>query len=160
MADIEGLYKEYYSLIFKYLFSLSKDSSLSEELTQETFYRAFVNIAKLRDDAKAVAWLCSIAKNLYFAWYKNHKRFETSLEQDTLSAEDTADKVETKFLTQECMYCVNRLQTPYKEVFLLSVFGGLSFKEISLAFHKSESWARVTFYRAKQKIMERLEEKI
>ena len=160
MADIERLYKEHYSLIFKFLFGLCKDSALSEELTQETFYRAFMNITKLRDDAKAVAWLCSIARNLYFAWYNEHKRFDTESEQNVLSAENVADKVEIKLLTQDCMRCVNGMQPPYKEVFLLSVFGGLSFKDISLAFHKSESWARVTFYRAKQKIIERLEEKI
>ncbi len=160
MADIESLYREYYNLIFKFLLGLCKDSVLSEELAQETFYRAFVNITKLRDDAKAVAWLCSIARNLYFAWYKENKRFGASLELNALSEDNVADKVEFKLLTQECMRCVNRLQPPYKEVFLLSVFGGLSFKDISLAFNKSESWARVTFYRAKQKIIERLEEKI
>jgi RNA polymerase sigma-70 factor (ECF subfamily) len=48
------------------------------------------------------------------------------------------------------------LEEPYKEVFMLSVFGGLSLKDISAMFGKSESWARVTYYRAKQKIMEGL----
>ena len=43
-----------------------------------------------------------------------------------------------------------------EEVFMLFVFGGLSLKDISTIFGKSESWARVTYYRAKQKIMEGL----
>lgn len=160
MADIEKLYREYYSLIFKYLFSLCRNGFLAEELTQETFYRAFMNIAKLRNEAKTVAWLCSIAKNLYFAWCKENKKYDNSLVEDCLSSEDLEDRVEMKLLTEECMHCVHGLQPPYKEVFLLSVYGRLSFKEISCAFQKSESWARVTFYRAKQKIIEELEEKI
>ncbi len=160
MADIERLYREYYSLIYKFLLSLCRDSALSEELAQETFYRAFMNITKLRDEAKAVAWLCSIARNLYFVWYKENTRFEEGFTADKASAENVADIVETKLLTQACMNCVCNLRSPYKEVFLLSVYGGLSFKKISLAFCKSESWARVTFYRAKQMIAEGLEEKI
>ena len=156
MADFEQLYQDYFSLIFKFLLSLCKDSALCEELTQETFYRAFMNIKKLRDDAKAVAWLCSIAKNLYFAWYKENKRFFCHQYDDLLCFTDVADKAEQKLLSQECMRIVNTLEAPYKEVFLLSVFTGLSFKDISYAYGKSESWARVTFYRAKQRITERM----
>lgn len=160
MADFEKLYRDYYALIYKFLLSLCKDSILCEELTQETFYRAFMNIKKLRDDAKAVAWLCSIAKNLYFAWYKENKKFCCDEYDEALCIADVADTAETKFLSEECMKVVNFLESSYKEVFLLSVFTGLSFKDISYAYGKSESWARVTFYRAKQKIIERLEGKI
>ena len=45
---------------------------------------------------------------------------------------------------------------PYKEVFLLRLFGELSFAQIAALFHKTESWARVTYYRAKGKIKEGL----
>lgn len=53
---------------------------------------------------------------------------------------------------------LNETDMPYKEVFKLRVFGNLQFKEIGKMFGKSESWARVTFYRAKLKIREKLEE--
>ena len=53
---------------------------------------------------------------------------------------------------------LNETDMPYKEVFKLRVFGNLQFKEIGRMFGKSESWARVTFYRAKLKIREKLEE--
>ncbi|MEE0967820.1 MAG: sigma factor-like helix-turn-helix DNA-binding protein, partial [Clostridia bacterium] len=54
------------------------------------------------------------------------------------------------------LFCLHELEEPYKEVFMLSVLGGFSLKDISLVFGKSESWARVTFYRAKQKLLERM----
>lgn len=159
MADFEKLYEDYYHLIYKFLLSLCKDFVLCEELTQETFYRAFINIKKLRDDAKAVAWLCSIAKNLYFAWYKENKKFCCEEYDEALCIADVADTAETKILNEECMKVVNSLEPPYKEVFMLSVFAGLSFKDISCAYSKSESWARVTFYRAKQKMLEGMKQK-
>lgn len=49
------------------------------------------------------------------------------------------------------------LPEPYKEVFTLRVMAELSYKDISRLFGKSESWARVTYYRAKCMIVERLE---
>ena len=48
---------------------------------------------------------------------------------------------------------------PYKEVFQLRVFGELSFSQIAAIFGKTESWARVTYHRAKLKIQERMDEK-
>ncbi|MGN1095608.1 MAG: RNA polymerase sigma factor, partial [Eubacteriales bacterium] len=56
----------------------------------------------------------------------------------------------------KALACLHELEEPYKEVFMLSVFGDISMKDISKLFGKSESWARVTFYRAKQKILERM----
>ena len=46
---------------------------------------------------------------------------------------------------------------PYKEVFMLRFFGGLSYNNIGLIFTKTESWARVTYYRAKKQILEQME---
>ncbi|MCR5404597.1 MAG: hypothetical protein K6E91_12380 [Butyrivibrio sp.] len=53
---------------------------------------------------------------------------------------------------------LHELQEPYKEVFMLRVFGELSFSKIANLFGKSESWAKMTFYRAKAKIVSKLEE--
>ena len=54
---------------------------------------------------------------------------------------------------------LHRLEEPYKEVFQLRVFGELSFAQIAAIFGKTETWARVTYHRAKLKIQERMDEK-
>ena len=72
---------------------------------------------------------------------------------------DTEDTVIQNELSQKTLLCLHELEEPYKEVFMLSVLGGFSLKEISSTFGKSESWARVTFYRAKQKLSERMRQK-
>ncbi len=157
MTEFETLFHEHRTLIFRYLVKLTRNPSLAEELTQETFFRAYMNYASLRNKASAPTWLCQIAKNTCYAWYREHKNLDP-LEDAALS--DNVDSPEEAFVQKElsaqALRCLHELEEPYKEVFMLSVFGGFSLKDISALFGKSESWARVTFYRAKQKLSERM----
>lgn len=157
MADFEKLFNDNYGFIYKYLMKLCDNPSLAEELTQETFFRAYINFSALKNKNKASVWLCSIAKNTYFAWYneqKSTKPFdESEFQNDTFEIEEFFIQKE---LTEKALYCLHSLDEPYKEVFMLSVFGQVSLKDISRIFGKSESWARVTFYRAKQKLTEKM----
>lgn len=155
MTEFEKLCEENRDFIFKYLIKMTRDISLAEELTQETFFRAYMNYSSLRDKEKASVWLCQIAKNAYYAWYNQQKKVEPLEDAericDTQSVEDAFIQKE---LSQKALRCLHQLQEPYKEVFMLCVFGGFSLKDISALFGKSESWARVTYYRAKQKLLE------
>ena len=157
MLDFEMVFRENNQFVFRFLMKLCGDVSLAEELTQETFFRAYMNLSALRNEEKVAVWLCQIAKNTYFAWFNEQKRNQP-LSQLILadSTPDIADLFEDKELAGRAFSVLNALEEPYKEVFMLSVFGGLSLKDISAMFGKSESWARVTYYRAKQKIMEGL----
>lgn len=157
MLDFEKVFQKNQGLIFCFLMRLCRDASLAEELTQETFYRAYMNLASLRDETKVSPWLCQIAKNTFFTWCSQQKK-QLPLEQAAWTADtpDIAEIFEEKALAAKAFSCLHVLDEPYKEVFLLNTFGGLSLKDISVLFGKSESWARVTYYRAKQKIMEGL----
>lgn len=157
MTDFEKLFNDTREFIFKYLLKMARDVSLAEELTQETFFRAYMNYASLRNKEKAPAWLCQIARNTYYAWYNEQKKTDSL---DHFEAVSDCESIEETFvqkeLSQKALRCLQELEAPYKEVFMLSVFGGFSLKDISSSFGKSESWARVTFYRAKQKLLERM----
>ena len=157
MTDFDKIYNDNSDFIFKYLMKLCGNRSLAEELTQETFFRAYMNFSGLRDENKASSWLCRIAKNTYFAWYNEHKKL-SDYDEETENADtiDIEGSFERKELTEKAFSCLHELEEPYKEVFMLSVFGQLSLKDISKLFGKSESWARVTFYRAKQKLSEKM----
>lgn len=157
MTEFEKLFNENRDFIFKYLMKMTRNSLLSEELTQETFFRAYMNYTSLKNKNKAPVWLCQIAKNTYYAWY-NEQKDKTAL--DDFEIADNGQSIEDAFLrkelSQKALLCLHELEEPYKEVFMLYVFGDFSLKDISLIFGKSESWARVTFYRAKQKLSERM----
>lgn len=158
MNKFDNIYRTNQDLVFRFLMKLCGDSALAEELCQETFYRAYMNLSALKSEDRASAWLCSIAKNTYFAYYNEQKK-KTEI-PDTLEdvSADITEVFEQKELADRAFLCLHALEEPYKEVFMLYVFAGFSLKNISSVFQKSESWARVTYYRAKQKIMEGLAE--
>lgn len=157
MTDFEKLFNDNRDFVFKYLLKLTRNTSLAEELTQEAFFRAYMNYASLRNKEKASVWLCQIAKNTYYAWYNEHKKTEVLENAEVQGdSENIEDAFIQKELSESALACLHELEEPYKEVFMLSVFGGFSLKDISAIFGKSESWARVTFYRAKQKLLERM----
>lgn len=157
MLDFEMVFRENDQFVFRFLMKLCGDVSLAEELTQETFFRAYMNLSALRNEEKVALWLCQIAKNTYFAWFNEQKRNQPISQPISAdSTPDIAELFEEKELAGRAFSLLHALEEPYKEVFMLSVFGGLSLKDISAMFGKSESWARVTYYRAKQKIMEGL----
>lgn len=152
--EMNGIYEEHAQTVFKYLMILCKDENLAEELTQETFYRAIKSIDRYDGTCKVSTWLCQIAKHI---WYqdidkKNRKKtFELSedMVSNNTSIEDVCCLKEKKM---EMMKQVYKLDQTAKEVVLLRITGAFSFREIGELFNKNENWARVTFYRAKQKI--------
>lgn len=160
MEEFEKIYRLYYLDIYKYLFSLSGNKDIAEELTQETFFSAMKSFDTFRGTCKIQTWLCQIAKHAYFAHQKRLKRTqplgENDYEGEEISLEVKISNEESAF---EIHQLLHNLSEPYKEVFMLRVFGELSFTKIATLFGKTESWARVTFHRAKQKIIEDLEEK-
>ncbi len=157
MTAFEQLFQSKQDYIFKYLLKLTQNYSLAEELTSETFFRAYMNFNSLKEKEKAVVWLCQIAKNTYYTWYNEHKKFTLMDDAEEISEQICMEECfVNKELSQKALSCLHQLEEPYKEVFMLSVFGNFSLKDISNIFGKSESWARVTFYRAKQKLSEKM----
>ena len=155
MLNLDSIYQEYADLVFKYLFSLCHDEHTAEELTQETFYQAVRSAKKYDGTCKVSTWLCQIAKHLWYREIDKRKRKGTSqLVEEIISDEQS---LEEKFSQKEDLMKIFRqvhvLDEVSKEIFFLRIMGDLSFREIGNIFEKNENWARVTFYRAKQKIV-------
>lgn len=156
MWEMDSIYKEYANLIYKYLFSLSLNTHTAEELTQETFYRAMLSIHTYNESCKMSTWLCQIAKHL---WYqeldktrrKNTVPLDEALLNDSLSAESILLDTQGKLSIYRLLH---NLPDPMREVMYLRLSGELSFKEIGEVLNQSETWARVTFYRGRTKLME------
>ena len=160
MLNIQEVYEKYFTVVYRYLLSLSHNTHIAEELTQETFFKALKKVDDFRGECDLRVWLCQISKNTYYDYLKKNKKYapeaQNELSEDVFSADfirDFSDK-ETAFRVHKVLH---KLSEPYKEVFSLRVFGELSFSDISDLFGKSESWARVTYHRACKKIREELE---
>ena len=156
MSGFEEIYREYFKDVFLFMKALCFDEDLSEEIAQETFVKALTAIDSYDGKKDIRAWLFTIARNTY---YSHCRRKNISFEEIAETA--ASDVILTEHLEndEQAMAVHKILHTlgePYKEVFNLRVFGELSFEKIGEIFGKSPGWARVTYYRAKKKIAERL----
>lgn len=159
MECFEDLFQKYSPLVYRFLLARCRSADLAEELTAETFYRAYLHMGKFRGECSPETWLCQIAKNALIKEQKRRNRSRQWEEDDSVFAEDSPlTAVENGERLMALHKKLHTLQEPYREVFMLRIFGELAFKQIAAIFGKSESWAKVTFYRAKEKIVERMEE--
>lgn len=159
VLDYEKLYQSYYLQVYSYVMTIVKNQSLAEEITQNTFFKAITAKSSFKQKSSELTWLCSIAKRLAMDEFrKNQKAIslnEESISDDRNSLEERMEDQETALRIHLILHDLNE---PYKEVFQLRIFGELPFSQIGYIFGKTENWARVTYYRAKLKIQERMEE--
>lgn len=158
MTDFENIYNQYFRDIYIFMYSLCRNETLAEEITQETFFKAMQSIDSFKGHCKINVWLCQIAKNTYFSYLNKQKWIDS----EKVTEKASNDNIEEALLNKDDVLQIHRIlhqmKEPYKEVFTLRIFGELSFAQIGQLFGKTESWARVTHYRAKQKIQSIQEE--
>ena len=158
MQNIEEVYKEYSNTVFKYLFCLTGKEELAEDLTQETFAIAINKISKFRGDCKISVWLCQIAKHLWYKELKKRKKNKNisinDLNEEIRISETTEDIICKREEKLKLFKDMQKLDEQSREVMYLRMVGNLNFIEIAEILGKTPNWARVTFYRAKQKIRE------
>ena len=160
MDDLDELCRRHSRTVYRYLLSLTGDEHLAEELTQETMFRAIMNIDTFRGESKLSVWLCQIAKHLCYEHQRKSRR-TVPLEEAALtgeSGEDLTAAMEDRETAEQILAELHLLEEPYKEVFLLHALGDVPLTRISRLFGRSDSWARVTYYRAKAMIARRLKE--
>ncbi len=160
MIAFSEIYSEYVTQIYRFLLNLCRNESLAEELTQQTFYKAFLHIGKFEQRCSLSTWLCTIAKNEWFSECRKKKSILLDYVEDIAdysNMEEEAIKKEQQMLVRKSILS---LESPYQDVLVLRTYAELSFQEIAGLHNKSESWAKVTYLRAKQKIKLELEEKI
>lgn len=157
MESFEDVYRKYIKEVYYFLRKLSGNDEVAEELTQQTFSIAFEKLETFRGECKLSVWLCQIAKHEYYAWLKRQKKYAGEWNREPVvhkndMLKDVIDKEDGKQIRK----ILHNLQEPYKEVFMLRTMGEVSYRDIGQLFYKSESWARVTYYRAKKMIVERI----
>ena len=157
--DYEKLYQFYYMQVYSYTVSLTRDRNLAEEITQNTFYKAAVTRAGFEGRSDEVTWLCAIARNLYTDELRRRRRLADIEDIGELASEEDLERAAADAdMAFRIHLVLHHMEEPYKEVFQLRVFGELSFAQIAAIFGKNETWARVTYHRAKLKIQERMGE--
>ena len=156
MPSMDEIYREHSKTIYRYLLSLTHDADKSEELTQETFYQAVKSIDRYDGSCKMTTWLCAIAKNSLAAYRRKHAE---TVDLDELTANAASAESETLGAIGqiELMRKLHALAGDTREVMYLRLLGDLSFREIGDILTRTENWARVTYYRGREKLKKELE---
>ncbi|NLY96688.1 MAG: sigma-70 family RNA polymerase sigma factor [Clostridiaceae bacterium] len=157
MTQLEDIYNRYFKDVYLFIYSLSNDRHIAEDITSETFMKAIKAIDGFKGDCDIKVWLFQIAKNSFYTYIKKNKK---NLDIDSVpEREDDFDMEKSVFSLEDTMKIheiLHNLSEPYKEVFTLRVFGELSFKDIGRLFGKTDNWACVTYHRARNKIREEM----
>ncbi len=154
-AQMEEIYLKYCIPLKKFAFTLCRNEDLADDIVSETFYRAIKNFDNYME-GNLFAWLCTIAKNTYFNHLKKKDNLHDSIDDENFREVAGGDDVEAEVMKREekrkLSECIGRLSDNEREVVNYRINTGFSFKEIGDVLHKSENWARVTFYRCKEKL--------
>lgn len=156
MLSMEEIYREHSQTVYGYLLSLTRNADTAEELTQETFYQAVKSAKKFDGSCKITTWLCAIAKNVFLSYRRKHPPADI-LEEHTASSPSPENEIFSNMGQLELMKRMHSLNSEMREVMYLRLLGGLSFREIGDIMSQTENWARVNYYRGKEKIKKELE---
>ena len=155
--NMEALYTACFPKLYRFALSMTRSPAEAEEIVQETFLRAIQHAHKLPDDANLDAWLFRIARNVHISRLRKRQR---EVGDAALDVVPSGEDVETKLTDQDQALHILRhlhdLEEPYKEVFTLRALGDVGYPQIAVLFCKSESWARVTYHRARMMLTERM----
>ena len=159
MTEFESIYRDYFRDVELYLRAVCKDELLAEELTEQVFFQALKALPTFRGDCDIRTWLCAMGRNCYLSHLRKAKQTE---DIDELQIPDPRKSIEDCIADKQQAMIIHRvlhdLPEPYKEVFSLRVFGQLSFQDIGGLFGQTANWACVTYHRARQKILDEMEE--
>ena len=161
MSAFQKTYEKYAQPVYRFLLTLTGSEDQAEELLQETFYRAFLHIDQFEGRCNLYTWLCQIGKNAWLKECRRNKRY-SDIGWDELKVPSNGPSMEDRVITKDdyrrICKAVQKLEDPYRDVFILHAIGGVKLKEVAAIYGRSESWARVTYYRAKQQIAQEVSE--
>ena len=156
MQPMEEIYQAHAKTVYKYLLALTRSPDLAEELTQETFCQAIRSVDRYDGSCAVSTWLCAIAKRVLATWRRRHPDAE-DVEEDAQTVPSAEQDALADLGRLEVLRLLHRCPEPYREVLYLRVFGGASFREIGDILEKTENWARVTYYRGKERLRKELD---
>lgn len=151
---LEALYEKEAVNVYKYIYHLCGDRELAEDITQETFLKAAGALKKFRGQCREMTWLCQIARHLLYAEWRKKKNVKAGglLSREPADEQDVEAVILQMMERMEWFQKLQGLDAVTREVVYLRIYCELSFREIGEMLDRTENWARVTFYRGKQKL--------
>ena len=152
------VYEKYHRELYLYIYSLSRNHHIAEDLTQETFLKALLSLPEEHGNIRA--WLYMVARNLFFNYREKASR-NVSLEEEMKRSDEEKDLLANMIENErklQLYQALKKLDMKKRENLLLQYFGDLSQKEIAAVLHITPENVRVLAYRAKKELKKYMEQ--
>lgn len=158
----EALYEKYFVRVFQFIYKRIFDKDLSNDLTQQTFLKAMLNIGRYQDKGTPfIAWLFRIASNELNMHFRNQKMNEVELDDRFLSAiADGLHFDETENVFNAMIDALNDLSEAESSLIELRFYDQNSFAEIAAIIGTSEANAKMKLYRLLDRLKTHIESRL
>lgn len=141
-------------LIFTIILRMTSDYHVSEDLTQDTFIKAFINMRKVKSGEHFRPWLCTIARNLVRDHYRRNKNISSlSFDQVEKFHGQMDDPVRRRVVIQDALA---KLAERDRTLLTLVYYEGLSLRETAETMKMTESNVKVCLHRARKRLRKHL----
>ena len=151
MEDIKRLYEMYSKDIYKYIYSITLNKEIAQDIVQNTFLEAIKSINTFNGNSTVKTWLIGIAKYEYYAYLRKNPK---SVSLDEIEFKKVSYIQDNNDSYYTIMNEISKLDDIQRQIAVLRIVNDLSFKEIGNIIGKSENYCRVSFFRIKQNLSE------
>ncbi|MBU9710994.1 RNA polymerase sigma factor [Evansella tamaricis] len=161
--DLEEIYSLYLNDLYRYIFSLCKNKHLSEDIVQETFYRAYIYLESYRGE-KIKPWLFKVAYHTFIDWMRKEKKlkhYDSIVMENAIDDQNQVKSAEQEFFIKKDIenwfQGLETLTVTKRNALLLRVYFHFSYQEIADLMDISLAKTKVTIYRGRKEIKQWLE---
>lgn len=158
-SEFEKIYVDHYRRVYGFLYKLCQNQETAEDLTQETFYQAYMSLSRYNGQCEMFTWLAAIAKNMFFKYLRKTKAdsMQIDLYVTDLAAplcEEPGYRLMREVDISAVRDVLADMPKKYSEVLVLRIYGELPYEEIAKKLGISVNSAKVIYFRAKNHIKE------
>ncbi len=142
-------------LVFTVIYRMVNDYHISEDLTQDTFVKAFLHIKKVKNEKHFRAWICTIARNLVRDHFRREKRHPT-VSLDEIGEQTGQSGLETTRKRMIIQDALARLSERDRMLLTLAYYQGMSLAEVGAVMKLKEKNVKVCLHRARKRLRKEL----
>ncbi len=161
MSEFEEVYNKFQPDVYRFLLALTYyDQYAAEELTQETFYQAFLSFGRFRGECSLRTWLFQIAKNIYAKYVRreSHQRDIAARRSEEAVPPPTAE-IEQKEMLTRIRTLLDELEEPARSIMQYRLYSDSSYAEIAYSLNIRANTAAVIYNRTVAKLRTAMKER-
>ena len=161
MEDFEEIYRNYQPEVFRFLLRMTGfEPQTAEELTQETFYQAFLSFGRFRGECSMRTWLFQIAKNVYAKFVRKESRQRAAVRsEEPMTAPPPAAELEQQEMLTILRKEIAALAEPAKSIVEYRLYAEAGYSEIAELLHIKPNTAAVIYRRTVAALRKRMKER-